>query len=239
MRLKDQVVIVTGAGRGIGRAVALAFCREGASVALAARTASELDAVAAEIKSRASGRALMVPTDVTREESVAALVEKVLAEFKKVDILVTAAGVAAFAPLVDTKPEDWDRMMAVNVRGVFLSCRAVLPTMMKQRRGTIINIVSVAAKRAIPGGAAYAASKHAVLGLTQVLAEEMRPHGVRIGALSPGAVDTALWDAVPNPPDRSRMLRPEDVADAALLMASLPPCASLEDLTLLPSGGIL
>lgn len=239
MRLKDQVAIVTGAGRGIGRAVALAFCRGGASVALAARTASELDAVAAEIKSRASGRALAVPTDVTREESVAALVEKVLVEFKKVDILVTAAGVAAFAPLVDTKPEDWDRMMAVNLRGVFLMCRAVLPSMMRQRRGTIINIVSVAAKRTIPGGAGYAASKHAVLGLTQVLAEEIRPHGVRVGALSPGAVDTALWDAVPNPPDRARMLRPEDVAEAALLMASLPPGASLEDLTLLPAGGIL
>ena len=238
MKLKDRVAIVTGAGRGIGRAVALAFAREGASVALAARTASELDAVAAEIKSGA-GRALAVPTNVTREESVAALVEKVLAGFKKVDVLVTAAGVAAFAPLVDTKPEDWDRIMAVNLRGVFLACRAVLPPMMNQRRGTIINIVSVAARRAIPGGAAYAASKHAVLGLSQVLAEEMRPHGVRVGALSPGAVDTALWDAVPNPPDRSRMLRPEDVAEAALLMASLPPGASLEDLTLLPADGIL
>jgi short-subunit dehydrogenase len=111
--------------------------------------------------------------------------------------------------------------------------------MMRQRRGTIINIVSVAAKRAIPGGAAYAASKHAVLGLTQVLAEEMRPHGVRVGALCPGAVNTGLWDAVPNPPERSRMLQPEDVADAALLMASLPAGASLEDLTLLPAAGIL
>jgi len=218
--------------------VALAFGREGATVALAARTASELEGVADQIR-RASGRALAVPTDVTREESVAALVEKVLAQLKRVDVLVTAAGVATFAPLLDTKPEEWDRMMAVNVRGVFLACRAVLPPMMRQRRGTIINIVSVAAKRAIPGAAAYTASKHAVLGLTQVLAEEMRPHGLRVGALSPGAVDTALWDAVPNPPDRSRMLRPEDVAEAALLMASLPPGASLEDLTLLPIGGVL
>jgi NADP-dependent 3-hydroxy acid dehydrogenase YdfG len=238
VKLKDQVAIVTGAGRGIGRAVALAFGREGAAVALAARTASELEGVADQIR-RASGRALAVPTDVTREESVAALVEKVLAQLKRVDVLVTAAGVATFAPLLDTKPEEWDRMMAVNVRGVFLACRAVLPPMMRQRRGTIINIVSVAAKRAIPGAAAYAASKHAVFGLTQVLAEEMRPHGVRVGALSPGAVDTALWDTVPNPPDRSRMLRPEDVAEAALLMASLPPGASLEDLTLLPAAGIL
>lgn len=238
MKLKDQVAIITGAGRGIGRAVALAFAREGALVALAARTTAELDTVSAQIKSRA-GRALAVPTDVTREASVAALVEKVLGEFGKVDVLVTSAGVATFAPLVDTKPEEWDHMMAVNLRGVFLACRAVLPPMMKRRRGTIINIVSVAAKRAIPGNAAYAAGKHAVLGLTQVLAEEMRRHGVRVGALSPGAVDTPLWDGIPNPPERSRMLRPEDVAEAALLMASLPPGASLEDLTLLPAGGIL
>jgi len=238
LKLKDQVAIITGAGRGIGRAVALAFAREGALVALAARTTAELDTVRAQIKSRA-GRALAVPTDVTREASVAALVEKVLGEFGKVDVLVTSAGVATFAPLVDTKPEEWDHMMAVNLRGVFLACRAVLPPMMKRRRGTIINIVSIAAKRAIPGNAAYAAGKHAVLGLTQVLAEEMRPHGVRVGALSPGAVDTPLWDRVPNPPERSRMLRPEDVAEAALLMASLPPGASLEDLTLLPAGGIL
>jgi NAD(P)-dependent dehydrogenase (short-subunit alcohol dehydrogenase family) len=238
LKLKDQVAIVTGAGRGIGRAVALAFSREGATVVLAARTVSDLETVAAQIKSRA-GRALVIPTDVTSEASVAALVEKVLADFKKVDILLTAAGVATFSPLVDTKPEEWDRMLAVNLRGVFLSCRAVLPPMMTERRGTIINIVSVAAKRAIPGNAAYAASKHAVLGLTQVLAEEMRPHGIRVGALSPGAVDTPLWDSVPNAPERSRMLRPEDVAEAALLMASLPPGASLEDLTLLPAGGIL
>ena len=238
MKLKDQVAIVTGAGRGIGRAVALAFSREGATVALAARTVSELETVATQIKGRA-GRALVVPTDVASETSVAALVEKVLADFKKVDILLTAAGVATFSPLVDTKPEEWDRMLAVNLRGVFLSCRAVLPPMMTQRRGTIINIVSVAAKRAIPGTAAYAASKHAVLGLTQVLAEEMRSHGIRVGALCPGAVDTPLWDSVPNAPDRSRMLRPEDVAEAALLMASLPPGASVEDVTLLPAGGIL
>jgi len=238
LKLKDQVALVTGAGRGIGRAVALAFAREGAAVALAARTTSELEAVAAQIKSRA-GRALVVPTDVTREASVGALVEQVLGDFKRVDILVTAAGVATFAPLVDTKTEEWDRMLAVNLRGVFLACRTVLPAMMRQRRGTIINIVSIAAKRAIPGNAAYAASKHAVLGLTQVLAEEMRAHGVRVGALCPGAVDTPLWDSVPKPPERSRMLRPEDVAEAALLMASLPPGASLEDLTLLPIGGIL
>jgi len=221
LKLKDQVALVTGAGRGIGRAVALAFAREGAAVALAARTTSELEAVAAQIKSRA-GRALVVPTDVTREASVGALVEQVLGDFKRVDILVTAAGVATFAPLVDTKTEEWDRMLAVNLRGVFLACRTVLPAMMRQRRGTIINIVSIAAKRAIPGNAAYAASKHAVLGLTQVLAEEMRAHGVRVGALCPGAVDTPIWGGLAAPEVARRMLKPDSIAELVRWLVSSP-----------------
>ncbi len=238
MKLKGQVAIVTGAGRGIGRAVALAFSREGARIALAARTVPELNEVAAFIRSH-NALAVAVPTDVCQEPSVAALVGTTLAEWGRVDILVTAAGVAAFGPVADSKLSEWDHMMAVNLRGVYLTCRAVLAPMMTQRRGTIINVVSVAAKRPISGCAAYAASKHGVLGFTRVLAEEMRAHGVRVGALVPGAVDTSLWDPIPNAPDRAQMLRPEDVAEAALLMASLPAGASLEELTLLPAGGIL
>jgi len=238
MKLRDQVALVTGGGRGIGRAVALAFAREGARVTLAARTRTELDAVAAEVRG-SGGRALAVPADVTQESSVVELVARTLAEFGRIDILVTAAGAAAFGPVADSKLEEWELMMAVNLRGVYLTCRAALAPMIRQRRGTIINVVSVAAKQPIPGCAAYAASKHGVLGFTRVLAEELRPHGVRVGAICPGAVNTPLWDSIANPPDRARMLAPEDVAEAAVLMASLPPRASLEDLTLLPAGGIL
>jgi len=238
MKLKDQVAIITGAGRGIGRAVAVTFSREGAKVALAARTASELNEVAAFIRSQ-NGVALAVPTDVSQESSVAALVDRTLTAWERVDILVTAAGVATFGPVAESKLSEWDQMMAVNLRGVYLTCRAVLAPMLSQRRGTIINVASVAAKRAIPGCAAYAASKHGVLGFSQVLAEELRAHGIRVGALVPGAVDTPLWDQIPNPPERARMLRARDVAETALLMASLPPGVSLEELTLLPAGGIL
>jgi NAD(P)-dependent dehydrogenase (short-subunit alcohol dehydrogenase family) len=238
VRLRDQVAIVTGAGRGIGRAVAVALGHAGARVALASRTGSELNEVAAHIRSRA-GLALALPTDVCEEPSVVALVEKTLAEWGRVDVLVTAAGVATTGPVADSTPSEWDRTMAVNLRGVYLACRAVLPPMIAQRRGTIINVVSVVTKRAIPGWAAYTASKYGALGFTRVLAEEARPHGVRVGALVPGAVDTPLWDRIPDAPDRSRMLRPEHVAEAAVLMASLPPSAALEELTLLPAGGIL
>jgi len=111
--------------------------------------------------------------------------------------------------------------------------------MIRQRRGTIINVASVAAQRPIPGSAVYTATKAAVVGFSRVLAEELRGEKVRVGVLVPGAVDTPLWDAIPNSPDRGRMLRPEDVARAAVLMASMPEGAALEELTLLPQGGIL
>jgi NADP-dependent 3-hydroxy acid dehydrogenase YdfG len=236
--LQGQVAIVTGAGRGIGHAIAAALAREGAAVVLAARTRQQLAQTAAAIR-ESGGTALANPTDVTQDAAVEAMVEQAIAELGRLDILVTAAGVASFGPVVGTKPADWDGMLAVNLRAVMVTCRAVLPMMIRQRRGTIINVASVAAQRAIPGAAAYTATKAAVVGFSRVLAEELRAEKVRVGVLVPGAVDTPLWDTIPTPPDRSRMLRPEDVARAAVLMASLPPGASLEELTLLPQGGIL
>jgi len=236
--LGGRVAVVTGAGRGIGHAVARALAGEGATVVLAARTRQQLAATAAAIR-EGGGAALAIPTDVTQDAAVEAMVERAIAELGRLDILVTAAGVASFGPVAGTKPADWDGMLAVNLRAVMVTCRAVLPIMIRQRRGTIINIASVAAQRPIPGAAVYTATKAGVVGFSRVLAEELRSEGVRVGVLTPGAVDTPLWDAIPSSPDRSRMLRPEDVARAAVLMASLPPGASLEELTLLPAGGIL
>jgi NADP-dependent 3-hydroxy acid dehydrogenase YdfG len=236
--LQGQVAIVTGAGRGIGHAVATALAREGATVVLAARTRQQLAATAAAIR-ESGGAALAIPTDVTQDGAVEAMVEQAIAELGRVDILVTAAGAASFGPVVGTKPADWDPILAVNLRAVMVCCCAVLPVMIRQRRGTIINVASVAAQRPIPGAAVYTATKAGVVGFSRVLAEELRAEGVRVGVLVPGAVDTPLWDTIPNSPDRSRMLRPEDVARAAVLMASLPPGAALEELTLLPQGGIL
>lgn len=238
MRLAGQVALVTGAGRGIGRAVAAAFAREGAFVVLAARSTRELGSIEREIEA-AGGRALAVPTDVRQEPAVAALVTRALAEGGRLDCLVTAAGFAAFGPVADAKTEDWDQLMAVNLRGAFLCCRAVLPAMTAQGRGTIINIGSVVTSRTLPGSGAYTAAKYGLLGFSRVLAEEMRAHGVRVGVLSAGATDTPLWDAVPQPPDRALMLKPALIAEAALLMAALPPGATLEELTLLPQRGVL
>ena len=238
MRLAGQVAVVTGAGRGIGRAVAATFAREGAFVVLAARSAREIASVQRDIEA-AGGRALAVATDVRQEPAVAALVTRALAEGGRIDCLVTAAGMAAFGPVADAKTADWDQLMAVNLRGVFLCCRAVLPAMTAQRRGTIINIGSVVTTRTLPGSGAYTAAKYGLLGFSRVLAEEMRAHGVRVGVLSAGATDTPLWDVVPQPPDRALMLKPDQIAEAALLMAALAPGAALEELTLLPQAGVL
>jgi NADP-dependent 3-hydroxy acid dehydrogenase YdfG len=236
--LNGKVALVTGAGRGIGRAIALAFAAEGAAVALAARSRADLAGVAGEIRER-GGRALAVPADVTQDGAVEALVEQTLSDLGRIDILVTSAGTAAFGAVADSKPVDWDGMLALNLRAVMVCCRAVLPAMLRQRSGTILNVGSIASKRALPGSAVYTATKTAIDAFSRVLAEELRPHGVRVGVLVAGAVDTPLWDSLGSSPPREKMLRPEDVARAALLMATLPPHASLEELTLLPAGGIL
>jgi NADP-dependent 3-hydroxy acid dehydrogenase YdfG len=236
--LDGKVALVTGAGRGIGRAVALAFAEEGAAVALVARSRADLAGVAAAIRER-DGRALALPSDVTQDGAVEAVVEQTLTDLGRIDVLVTSAGTAAFGAVADSKPADWDAMLALNLRAVMVSCRAVLPAMLRQRSGTILNVGSIASKRALPGSAVYTATKTAVDAFSRVLAEELRPHGVRVGVLVAGAVDTPLWDAMGSSPPREKMLRPEDVARAAVLMASLPPHAALEELTLLPAGGIL
>ena len=236
--LQGKVAIVTGAGRGIGRAIAAALAAEGAAVALAARSRADLAEAAAEI--RAIGpRALAVPTDVTNDAAIEALVEQATTELGPVDVLVTAAGTAAFAPFADSKPGDWDAMLAVNLRAVMVCCRAVLPGMIRRGSGLIVNVASIAAKRALPGSAVYTATKAGIVAFSRVLAEEGRPHGVRVGVVVPGAVDTPLWDTLGGSPPRERMLHPEDVARAVVLMATLPLRASLEELTLLPAGGIL
>jgi 3-oxoacyl-[acyl-carrier protein] reductase len=130
-------------------------------------------------------------------------------------------------------------MMAANLRATYLTCRAALPVMLGAGRGTIINVISLAAVRTIAGCAAYTASKAGALGFTRVLAEEVRRRGVRVAALCPGAVDTSFWNTVPSPPDRARMLRPEAVADAALLIALQPPGTLVEEVVLAPTPGIL
>jgi NAD(P)-dependent dehydrogenase (short-subunit alcohol dehydrogenase family) len=238
LRLAGQVALVSGASRGIGRAVALAFAREGARVALVARGRDELDRVAKMIEGD-GGSALVVPGDAAEEETGRRAVDAALARFGRLDCLVTAQGTGTFGPLETSRLEDWDAMLRGNLTATYLLCRAALPAMLAAGQGTIVALVSLAAIRAIPGCAAYTASKAGVLGLVRALAAEVRGRGVRVAALSPGAVDTPFWDGIPNPPDRRRMLQPEAVAEAALLVAAQPPGAFVEEIVLAPTPGVL
>lgn len=185
-RLEDRVAVVSGAGNGLGKAIALALAQQGALIALVGRDVKKLQEVQDSI-AQAGGEALVVACDVTSADSVAEATS-VLSNHD-VSILINNAGVAGpVAPLVDIEPTEWDETFAVNVRGAYLMCKAFLPRMIERKRGDIINIASVAAKRPLAGRTPYGASKAAVLGLTTTLAVEVAPHGVSVNSLSPGPI---------------------------------------------------
>jgi len=223
------VALITGAGRGIGRATALAFAREGHNVSLTARTAAQLEAAAAECEA-AGARALALPGDVSDPESVAHVVTTTLEQLGRIDVLVNNAAVFQVTALADTSLEDWDRTIAVNLRGVFLYARAVLPHMRARGSGCILNMASLAGQKPYLHQGAYCASKHAVVGLSKVLAAELQPDGIRVTALCPGGVDTALVRAQRDDVDFSEYMRPETIARICVFLAQLPPDAAIDEL---------
>jgi len=224
MKLKNHVAVITGGGRGIGRSTALAFAKEGADIVLAARTTSEINAVADEV--RALGRkALAVATDVGKKAPVDALFKGALDAFGKVDILVNNAGVAIHNPIPKIREEDWDVTMEVNLKGVFLCTQAVFSHMCERKYGHIVNVSSVSGKNGHVNGGAYCASKFAVVGFTQTTNNEGRPHGVKAYVVCPGPVDTKMRRD--NHPDDvlERLTLPEEVADLILFLVTQSPRA--------------
>ncbi|NIM93771.1 MAG: SDR family NAD(P)-dependent oxidoreductase [Anaerolineales bacterium] len=224
MRLKEKRAIVTGGGRGIGRAIALAFAREGANVAVSARSSNEIETVRKEILELGPS-ALAFPGDVSIERDVRDMVSQVAEKFGGIDILVNNAGVHIRSPVVDMKLEDWELTMAVNLRGPFLCTKAVLPYMMEQRSGKIINISSDSGKKGWATGSAYCASKFGLLGFTEAVSEEVADeYGINVNALCVGGVDTKMareaiayagYDL-----DWEKVMQPEDIADACIFLAS-------------------
>jgi NAD(P)-dependent dehydrogenase (short-subunit alcohol dehydrogenase family) len=240
MRLEGKLALITGGGRGIGRAVAFAFAREGASVAVVARTSPEVERVAAELKHECGVQTLHATCDVADAQSVARAFAVVAGTFGRgADILVNNAGIAESAPVTRTDDAHWRRHLAVNLDGTFYCTRAALPSMIERGWGRIINIASIAGKTGAPYIAAYAASKHGVLGLTRSVALETASKGVTVNAICPGYVDTDMTthaveqieaktgrtaadalDAIRRMSPQNRLVTPEEVAALALLLAS-------------------
>ncbi len=222
MRLDGQIAIVTGAGRGIGRAIALTFARAGADVVLVSRTADELAVVAAEV-GEVGGMAMPIVADVSVEEDVGRVITQVIETLGRIDILVNNAGIDAPAPFIETTSQEWERVMGINFTGVLHFTRSVLPQMVGQGSGKIINISSGAGTRGHPNSAIYAASKAAVNAFSQSLADEVKGNGIQVNVISPGPIRTQMTADSAYQSDRPRpahLLEPDDVANAALYLAS-------------------
>jgi NADP-dependent 3-hydroxy acid dehydrogenase YdfG len=232
------VALVTGAGSGIGRASAQALAGAGAAVILLGRRKANIREAVSEIES-AEGRAIYAPCDVTERAQVAEAVKLGLDTFGHIDILVNSAGINTKRRGVsDIALEDWDRVIEVNLTGTFNCVRAVLPGMRERGDGVIVNIVSMAGKRASQiAGAAYCAAKHGQKSLTDSINLEENAHGIRATSISPGEVDTPIMLHRPDPVTqgrRARMMQPEDIAAAVLLVASLSPRAVVPEIDMVP-----
>ena len=231
--LAGQVAVITGAGRGIGAAIAAKLARLGATVVLCGRTRGPLDSTAGAI-SKAGGQAEALECDVTDLHSVEAVAAHVDETLGRLDILVNNAGVGGFGgPLHQLPPESWDQVLNTNLRGVYYSIRAFAPMMIRARTGHIINISSLAGKNALPNGAAYAASKWGLNGLSYSVAEELRTHNIRVSVVCPGSVDTELSPHTGK--DKTKMLQAEDVAHVVSMLVTQAPQSFVSEVLLRPT----
>jgi 3-oxoacyl-[acyl-carrier protein] reductase len=222
-------IIITGASRGIGRAIALAFASAGRHLVLAARDEVALAEVAAAAQARGA-KATTVPCDITAEPHVRRLIETAAGATGQIDVLINSAGGALVAPFETLSLADWEMTLRVGLTGTFLACKHAVALM---RPGSlIVNIASVAARQAFSNWAAYSAAKHGLLGFSNAIREELRPRGVRVTVVLPAATDTALWDAIPGEWNRANMLQAEDVARAIVQLADQPPHVTTEELVI-------
>ncbi len=231
--LLGQVAVITGAGRGIGAAIARKLASLGATAVLCGRTQETLDATAQAIRDK-GGKTEVIPCDVTVLHQVEYASTRVDNTFGRLDILVNNAGIGGFRhALYDLPPEEWDRILNTNLRGVFYAIRSFAPIMIRASSGHIINISSLAGKNALPNGAAYAASKWGLNGLTYSVAEELRKFNVRASVVCPGSVDTELSPHTGKDP--GKMLKAEDVAHAVAMLVTQSPQSFVSELLLRPT----
>jgi len=235
--LRGKVALITGGGQGIGLALAHALAAEGCNVVLSARNSGTLQR-AVRALTRYKIKALAVVCDVREASSVNVLAAQVGRNFRRLDILINNAGVAHPNLNIAQLPLDtWQDVIGTNLTGMFLVTQAMLPLM--RAGGTIVNNLSIAAKRAFPGAAAYSASKHGAFGFTKTLREEVRGQGIRVIALLPGAADTMIWDQFWPDAPRKKMISPKTVARAVVNVLALPAESTAEELTIMPTAGVL
>jgi NAD(P)-dependent dehydrogenase (short-subunit alcohol dehydrogenase family) len=234
--MSERVAIVTGASSGIGAAIARVFAEAGIKTVLAARSADKLEAIAAAIREK-GGAALACATDVTIEEQVIRLFEQTMAGYGRVDILINNAGLADHIPTVDLTLAEWQRSIDVMLTGPFLCGREAMRVMVKQKRGRIINIGSVSARRPRAHTIGYAAAKFGLHGITQSMALDGREHGITVSIIDPGVTESHLAGAGPRPArPATQMMKAEEIAEIALLISRLPDETNLMEAFVLPIG---
>ena len=239
-RLLGKIAVVTGGSRGIGLAIAKALAAEACNVVISGRERQTIDAAAAELRKQTSGdaRILAFECDIRDNEAVTRLFASVAREFGRLDILVNNAGISqSAAPLQETAVELWRDIIDTNLTGTFLCTRAAVPLM--KAGATILNIISVAARDSFPGYAPYNASKAGALSLTRTLREELKPTGIRVTAILPGATDTEIWQQVMPDAPRNKMIEADSVAKLVVEAVVLSPRANLTELQLDPASGAL
>ena len=229
--IQHQVAVVTGAGRGIGRAIAVELGKLGARVVLVARSKADLEETGRIIGPSAS----VMPGDVRKKEELQSVFEQTAATFGPVDILVNAAGLGIFGPVVDYKDEDFATVIETNLRGIFYTCRFVLLSMIERQKGHIINIASIAGKVGSATRAVYCASKFGVIGFTESLAEEVRQHGIRASIICPGSTDSGFSPSNHAGKAREKMLRPDDIAHAVRAIVTQEPNSFISEIILRPT----
>ncbi len=238
MKLQNKIAVITGAGKGIGRATAELFLKEGAKLVLTGRSRKDLDSFIDE-HSGHNSNIVSIAGDISKEETINLVISKTISEFGKVDILVNNAGFSVFNNMVDSRTEDFDAMFGTNIRALYLITKGLLPYMIKEKSGTIINIASVAGKQGFATGTIYCATKHAVMGLSRALMLEVRNYNIRVVTVCPGSVDTDFFRAESNTvlsshPDT--VLKSKDVADTILFAACLPENATVSEIEVRPTN---
>ncbi|MHC4175565.1 MAG: SDR family oxidoreductase [Planctomycetota bacterium] len=228
-RLAGKIAIVTGASRGIGKAICIALAQEAATVVLAARSIQKLQETADQV-TQAGGKADIVLTELTEEESIKNLIKTTSEKFNRLDILVNNAGVTHSAKLQETATEDWQRCIEINARAPFILCREALPLLSKAEAGYIINIASVVGVKGYPLQSAYTSSKHALRGMTISLAEELRGSNIRVHLLCPGGVDTDLVQKVRPDIKKDELMQPEEIAELVAYLVTHKGNAVIDEL---------